>query len=70
MSEGKLCGRKIKVSLGINRKNHIELSCGNYEGHEGDCSAMIYHVVNHGSHIGNYRLGSITWKNNYEGKPL
>lgn len=69
MSNGKLCGHKIKISHEINGENKTEVSCDLYEGHEGDHSKMFYHCVERPNEIvfkSNYRLGIIQWKNEYE----
>jgi len=65
MSTGKLCNHSINVSLKINSENDIMLYCDQYEGHEGDHSAMFYHCAQRQDEskiIDNYRLGRISWK--------
>lgn len=65
MSNGKLCNAEIVISKGINRPGTIIMHCDLYEGHEGDCSKMIYHAKKREDNSGiidNYRLGRITWK--------
>jgi len=69
MSQGELCGHKIKIATKINGTNTIEVECDNWKGHEGDHSKMFYHITkmpNETIFKNNYRLGSIKWKNNYE----
>lgn len=68
MSAGNLCGDKLKISRNINAENTIEVSCDLYEGHEGDHSKMLYHCVDRGDFIDNYRLGRIKWKTKSDGK--
>ena len=65
MSNGKMCGCKIKISTEINGTNTIEIECDNYEGHEGNHSKMFYHCVdrpNDKIFKDNHRLGKIEWK--------
>lgn len=62
MSEGKLCGCKLKVSTEMNKENSIELSCDGWFGHNGDHTATIYHTENQGNGFINKRIGILSWK--------
>jgi len=69
MSQGKLCGKKIKIATEFNSKNTIEVSCDLYEGHEGKCSKGFYHCTpiegdKHFTH--NHRLGRIEWDKKFQ----
>lgn len=68
MSYGKLCGDKIKINRSMNSvTNELEVSCDLYEGHEGEHSKMLYHCVkSKQGHIDNYRMGDITWQNEWK----
>ena len=66
MSEGKLCGHKIKLSHEINGNNTLQVECDLYEGHGGEHSKMFYHCVdrpNDKIFKDNYRVGRVNWKN-------
>lgn len=71
MSQGTLCGNKIKISDRINIENTTEVACDLYEGHGGPHSKMFYHTVlmpdakfDHQRY--NHRLGRIQWKDEME----